>query len=263
VWQSWGHSRLTPLPGELDERRPAASYEGRQVLRWLDAYVRGAGSAPPPSFSYFRDWVYAATGDVSTAYTTTSMPAGRVQTLYLSGGAPAGALVADRAAVVPGVSAYSGSAPVGPNYTEASYLDQTLPVTDPPGTAVRFSTLPLTGPLDVVGSPRLTVTLDAPTVRATQAAGPGGQLVLFAKIYDVGPDGSVELPHRLISPVRLADVTKPVTVELPAIVHRFAPGHRLAVVLAAGDLAYRGSTLPQPVTVRTGDVPGQFVLPVG
>lgn len=58
-------------------------------------------------------------------------------------------------------------------------------------------------------------------------------------------------------------MTTPVTIELPAIVHRFAPGHRLAVVLAGGDLAYRGATLPQPVTLQTG--PGrvqQLTLPV-
>jgi predicted acyl esterase len=89
-------------------------------------------------------------------------------------------------------------------------------------------------------------------VTATQAGGPGGQLVLHAKLYDVGPDGAIELPNRLISPVRVADATKPVTVELPAIVHRFAAGHRLVVVLAGGDMAYRGSPLPQPVTLSTG-----------
>jgi ABC-2 type transport system ATP-binding protein len=99
-------------------------------------------------------------------------------------------------------------------------------------------------------------------VQATQLTWTAGELVLYAKVYDVGPDGTVELPHRLISPARVADVTRPVAVELPAIVHRFAAGHRLAVVLAGGDLAYRGSTLPQPVTVRTGGVPGQLTLPV-
>jgi ABC-2 type transport system ATP-binding protein len=76
--------------------------------------------------------------------------------------------------------------------------------------------------------------------------------VVHAKGHDIGPDGAAELPDRLISPVRVGDVTRPFAVELPAIVHRFEPGHRLAVVLAGGDLAYRGSTLPQPVTLTTG-----------
>jgi hypothetical protein len=43
-----------------------------------------------------------------------------------------------------------------------------------------------------------------------------------------------------------------VSIELPGIVHRFAAEHRLVVVLAGGDMAYRGSTAPQPVTLTTG-----------
>ncbi|HEX2072536.1 MAG TPA: CocE/NonD family hydrolase [Geodermatophilus sp.] len=264
VWHSWGHSGMAPLPGELDLRHPEASHQGRQILEWFEAHVRGRGRAPL-GFSYFRDWVYEATGDAGQAYASArSYPVGGERTLYLSGGGPAGgALVSDPWSVVPGVSSYSSVAPTGPNYTETSYADQSQPVTDPPGTAVRFSTAPLTAPLDVVGSPQLTVQLDAPGVAVSQLTGPGGQLVLFAKLYDVGPDGVVELPARLISPVRVADVTKPVTVELPAIVHRFEPGHRLAVVLAGGDMAYRGSTAPQQVSLATG--PGrvqQLTLPV-
>jgi len=261
VWQSWGHSDLTPQPGELDMRHPEDSVQGRQVLAWFGHFLRGEGPAPELGFSYYRDWVHEQTGDVAAAYAhADTYPAGRPESLYLSGG---GDLVADPTAVVPGSASWSSVAPVGPNYTETSFLDQTGPVTDPPGTAVRFTSPPLTAPLDVVGAPRLTVTLDAPTVAGTQLLGPGGQLVLVAKLYDVGPDGAVELPHRLVSPVRVADATRPVTVQLPGIVHRFEAGHSLAVVLAGGDLAYRGSTLPQPVTLRTGPgTAGELQLPV-
>jgi predicted acyl esterase len=259
-WQSWGHSNLTPVAGELDERHPASSYQGRQAIAWFDHYLLGRGPAPKLDFTYFRDWVFEATGDVGRAYASApSIPVGRERTLHLSGD---GALVDDRAAVVPGTRSYDSVAPVGPNYTETSFLDQSGPVTDPPGTAIRFATAPLTRPLDVVGSPRLTVRLDSPAA-LTQGAGPAGRLVVFAKLYDIGPDGAVELPHRLVSPARIGDATQPVTIELPGIVHRFEPGHRLAVVLAGGDLAYRGSTAPQPVTLTTG--PGavqQLTLPV-
>ena len=255
VWQSWGHSDSTPVAGELDERHPAASYQGQQILAWFEHYVRGTGEAPEQGFRYFRDWVHEATGDVAQAYATApGFPVGTEATWYLSGGESTGGgtLVRDRAAVTPGSSDYAGVSPIGPNYTETAYLDQSRPVTDPEGTAIRFATEPLAAPLDVVGSPRLTVTLDSPAA-LTQAAGPEGRLVLFAKIYDIGPDGQrVELPHRLISPVRVADVTRPVTVELPGIVHRFDAGHRLAVVLAGGDMAYRGSTDPQLVSLTTG-----------
>jgi predicted acyl esterase len=268
VWQSWGHSNSTPQPGELDMRHPAQSLQGKAALAWFDHYVRDRGPKPPQGFAYYRDWVYEATGDITRSYAVApSYPVGTERTFHLSGssaGGTDGALVTSAAQVVPGRSAYSGVAPIGPNYTETSALDQSGPVTDPPGTAIRFATPPLPRAMDVVGSPRLTVRLDAPTVAATQAGGPAGQLVAYAKVYDIAPDGTtIELPNRLISPVRVADVTKPVTIELPGIVHRFEAGHRLAVVLAGGDLAYRGSTLPQPVTLTTG--PGrtqQLTVPV-
>ena len=256
TWQSWGHSDQTRQPGELDMRHPAQSLQGRMALAWFDHYVRGLGTAPPQNFSYFRDWVFQATHDITRAYATApSFPVGKQQTFYLSGTSTPGkdgALVTKPNQVRSGASSYSNLAPVGPNYTETSGVDQSRPVTDPPGSAIRVATTPLPKPLDVVGSARLTVQLSAPSVALTQGAGPAGQLVAYAKLYDVGPDGAIELPHRVISPVRVADVTKPVTIELPGIVHRFAAEHRLVVVLAGGDMAYRGSTAPQPVTLTTG-----------
>jgi putative CocE/NonD family hydrolase len=267
VWQSWGHSDQSRDPSELDMRHPAQSLEGKAALAWFDYYVRNQGSAPPQGFAYYRDWVFQATHDINQAYATApSYPVGKQQTYYLSGTSTPGtdgALVTNRTKVTPGSSTYTNAAPVGPNYTETSGVDQSKPVTDPPGTAIRFATAPLVKPMDVVGSPRLTVQLSAPSVALTQAGGPAGQLVAYAKVYDVGPDGAIELPHRLISPVRVTDVTKPVTVELPGIVHRFAAGHRLVVVLAGGDMAYRGSAAPQPVTLTTGGgLAQQLTVPV-
>ena len=72
--------------------------------------------------------------------------------------------------------------------------------------------------------------------------------MLFAKVYDVAPDGTQKLQNRLVSPVRVGDVTRPVDVTLPGVVQRFDTGHRIRVVVAAGDLAYAGNLAPQPVT---------------
>jgi putative CocE/NonD family hydrolase len=265
VWQSWGHSDSSPVDGELDLRHPADSYQGRQALAWFEHYVRGRGPAPELNFSYYRDWVFDETGDVEQAYTSAAtFPVGAEQRFYLSSESPeGGSLVADPTAVASGTSAYVSSAVIGPNYTETAALDQSRPVFDPPGSSIRFTTPPLAAPVDVVGSPRLTVTLDS-TAAATQGLGPDGELVAFAKLYDIGPDGTpVELPHRLVSPVRIADVTQPVTIELPGIVHRFTAGHRLAVVLAGGDMAYRGSSLRQAVGLTTGaGITQELTLPV-
>jgi putative CocE/NonD family hydrolase len=281
-WQSWGHSRSTPVPGELDQRHPSDSYQGQQVLAWFAHYLKGASSQPVPAFSYFRNWKYPATGgtaaDVASAYTAGPLPGGELKSFYLSGSDQGGAtmagsssgggdLVSSPKQVRSGSSSYTG-ATFGPNYSETSAVESSLdpepPVSDPPGTSIRFLTQPLSSPLVVVGSPRLTVKLDSPAVAASQGAGAGGQLVVFAKLYDVGPNGAVELPNRLISPARITDITQPITIELPGIVHQFATGHRLAVVLAGGDLAYRGSTVPQPVTLTTGGATMQkLTLPLG
>jgi putative CocE/NonD family hydrolase len=265
VWQSWGHSDSSPVAGELDLRHPADSYQGRQALAWFEHYVRGKGPAPELDFSYYRDWVFEETGDVEQAYTSAAtFPVGTEQRFHLSSeSTEGGSLVTDLTAVASGTSAYASTAVIGPNYTETAALDQSRPVFDPPGTAIRFSSAPLTAPVDVVGSPRLTVTLDS-TAAATQGLGPDGELVAFAKLYDIAPDGTtVELPHRLISPVRIGDLAGPVTIELPGIVHRFEAGHRLAVVLAGGDMAYRGSSLRQAVSLTTGaGITQELTLPV-
>jgi predicted acyl esterase len=265
VWQSWGHSDSSPVAGELDLRHPAESHQGRQALAWFEHYVRGTGPAPALDFSYYRDWVFEATGDVRQAYTSApAFPVGRNTTFHLSSEGPqGGSLVAARSDVAAGTSAYTSTAPIGPNYSETSALDQSQPVSDPPGSSIQFRTAPLRTAVDVVGSPQLTVTLDS-SAELTQGAGPDGQLVAFAKLYDIGPDGvPVELPNRLISPVRIGDVTQPVTIELPGIVHRFEPGHRFAVVLAGGDFAYRGANLRQAVTLTTGPgITQQLTLPV-
>ena len=284
VWQSWGHSDSSPVEGELDMRHPAESYQGRQVLAWFEHYVRGTGPAPDQDFRYFRAWEYAASGgDIEAAYAVSPSypPARTMTTWYLSGGQAipgvGGAVVGDRATLAPGggslvpdpaqvatgTSLYSSPSPIGPNYSETSALDRSRPVSDPPGTAISFASPALESPVDVVGSPRVTVRLDSPTAAAAQGT-TDGQLVVYARLYDVGPDGArVELPHRLVSPVRVADVTTPITIELPGIVHRFEAGHRLALALAGGDLAYRGSDARHAVTLTADPAqPQTLVLPV-
>lgn len=45
---------------------------------------------------------------------------------------------------------------------------------------------------------------------------------------------------------------QPVTIELPALVHRVPAGHRIALTLATTDAAYRNSAVPAAVTVAAG-----------
>jgi len=51
-------------------------------------------------------------------------------------------------------------------------------------------------------------------------------------------------------------------VQLPGIVHRWAKGHRFALVVAASDAAYRGNNVPGAVSVVTDRArPGTLRIP--
>jgi ABC-2 type transport system ATP-binding protein len=120
----------------------------------------------------------------------------------------------------------------------------------------------LSAPVTVVGSPTFDVQVSAPSAALTSAAGPAGQLVLFAKLYDVGTDGTASLIHGLIAPIRIADPTKPVHITLPGVAHRFAAGHHIEIMLAGGDVNYRGGLTPTVVTVSSGPTGQMLTLPV-
>jgi ABC-2 type transport system ATP-binding protein len=70
--------------------------------------------------------------------------------------------------------------------------------------------------------------------------------VLFAKVYDLGPNGSETLPHQLVAPLRVtgAGRGRTVTVTLPAIDHTFAAGHRMRLVLSSTDLGFSSPAMP-------------------
>ncbi len=273
IWQSWGHSGSEPVPGELDFGAESLndSYLGRRFLSWMDRHVRGDASAPAgPRFEYYRDWVRYDTSPanagtaIARAYARrSSFSDAPTASLFLSGGDQ---LTGDRKDVEAGSASYANAPGAPTSYSETSGVEGNQvnqSVSDQPGTFVAFTSPVLQRPADVVGSPRLTLHLEAPTAAASQTAGPAGQLILFAKVYDVAPDGTTTLKNRLVSPVRVTDVTKPVRVELPGIVHRFAKGHRIRVVVAASDAAYANNPTVQPVTVTTSRAePGVLRLPL-
>src|SRR4051812_43896190 len=260
LWRSAGHSGGDLKASENDEADPEAGYESRMELEWLDWYLRGLGDAPKLDFSYYEDWI-PYKGDAAPAVgEARSYPASTPVTQYLSG---SDALVGAPGSVQAGTASFtttSGGAPA--SYTETAALDQNAPLTDSPGTFAQYTSQPLAADLDVVGVPTVTLHLSAPTFAASSAAGPGGMLVLFLKLEDVAPDGTATLPHRLIAPVRIADPTKPVQVELPGIAHRFAKGDRVRLVVASSDAAYKGDQVSGPVSVVADPkAPDALVLP--
>jgi predicted acyl esterase len=85
---------------------------------------------------------------------------------------------------------------------------------------------------------------------------------LFAKLYDVDPSGGRTLVKNLVSAARVPDVTKQVRITLPGVVHRFAAGHSVQLVLAASDLTYKGGGLAGPVSiVDSPTAPNVLMLP--
>ncbi|MET9496527.1 CocE/NonD family hydrolase [Streptomyces sp. NPDC006552] len=265
IWQSWGHSGgLTdPASGELNlgEGNLETSYVGKRIVAWFDRYLhRAKGTDTGPAFAYYRDWISDPDGTYATAPAVPALN----RTLYLSGD---GKLVDDRHKVARGSREYRNW--VLPTSHSESSLSGLIGLPDPTpydtrGTYLDWTTEPLTTTTDVVGAPEATLKVVSPrTERVQHSADAADKLVLFAKLYDVAPDGTKTLVHRLVAPVRVPDVTRPFTVTLPGIVHRYEKGHRIRFVIAASDDAYGGNKGIKPVTVISApEDTGTVRLPV-
>jgi predicted acyl esterase len=258
LWRSAGHSGGGLGTRENDEANPEAAYESRMELEWLDYYLRGLGDRPTLDFSFLREWALPKTGDAAPSVgRAPAYPAGTDRTYLLSGSdalVPAGSPVAAGSASMAAVPGAPSSA--GGDAREAGAADA-------PGTSVAFASGPLAEDTDVVGIPRVTVRVSAPTFALSQGTNPGGKLVLIAKLYDQDAAGTSTLPKNLVSQVRVADVTKPIAIELPGIVHRFAKGHRLRLVLATSNVTSRGNNVGGPVTVTVDPAaPSPLTVPV-
>jgi len=116
---------------------------------------------------------------------------------------------------------------------------------DIPGQSVTFDSAPLAGALKVVGIPHLRASLTTTS----------GEAVIFAKLYDVGPDGSSTLPGGAVAPARLSGAPLAplaVNMDLPGIAHTFLAGHRVRLVIASTDQAYANLRQPQRYKVQAG-----------
>ncbi|MFB4298151.1 alpha/beta fold hydrolase [Actinomadura sp. NTSP31] len=131
--------------------------------------------------------------------------------------------------------------------------------TDMPGQTATFDSRPLDQPVRLTGAAtvRLKATEDpagrtsaSPANDASAAGGP-----LFAKLYDVSPDGSAAPARRIAAPFRATGGE--VTVTLPAMDYRFDRGHRLRLVVATTDMGF--ATPPQPAAYKVRAVSGLTV----
>ncbi|WP_375003743.1 CocE/NonD family hydrolase C-terminal non-catalytic domain-containing protein [Aeromicrobium sp. CTD01-1L150] len=240
-------------------RRPSTSPNGRWTGSTTTSRARRTRT-PGRCSPIFRDWV-PYTGPATPAYADfSSFRPGTPTTYHLSGRD----LVTSPEDVAAGKQQFL--TPVAGIPTSSDPLDVLgsalpLPEVDLPGTAATWTTEALTENVDVVGSPTLDLRVTAPSAAGTQLLDVG-KLVLFVKVQDVDPDGKASVVRDLVAPVRVPDAGQPFTVTLPAIVHRFAEGHSIRLVVAGGSTNYRGGLVPAQVAIPTGSSDQALTLPV-
>jgi len=278
VWQSWGHSHLSSLPGEIGSglgilnANGSMSLEGQMILDWFNHYVKGVGPAPALNFSFYKSWANYKGVNAATAYASApKYPIATSSPFYLSGAAASGAgavtgsdslLTSPGSAVTGTLEFTTPAANATQSVTEEAGLSQTVPLSDPAGTYAEYESAPLTSNTYVVGIPSVTVTATAPSADLLMQPLPS-DIGLFFKLEDIAPDGTATLPDRLIAPARFPDTGTPVTVTLPGIVHEFPAGDRIALVIAGSDSSYFQPDLNTPISIATdATAPGVLELPV-
>jgi ABC-2 type transport system ATP-binding protein len=236
VWYAGGHDAQASDQVTADLRK--------QVAAWFDFHLRGKGADPGTGFEFPAPTglagglgtVQGGTQTVRAAHypgldgaepvtrTSVALTGPPQPVVTPAGGTPAAITT------VPGLG--SLGAALGGTAVEI------------PGQFAVFAGRPLGAAVEVVG---------APTVRLAVSS-PSGSATLFAKLYDVGPDGGLTLPSGLVAPLALTGLSTdpsaptPVEVTLPGIVHRFEAGHTMRVVVSSTDQAF---ALPSEAAVYT------------
>ncbi|GGQ64785.1 ABC transporter ATP-binding protein [Streptomyces pilosus] len=233
-WIAGGHDGGDPETGRVQQR----------VRAWFDRYLKDdKGADTGPAFRVTRtggvdstDGRAVLNGASADRYPGLDSGARAVPLT----GRPEQSFANPAGGGPPAVSALPGLGGSG-GLAELSSLGIGVSL-DFPGQHARFESAPVSGDLRITGSPTV-------TVRVTSTS---DDAVLFAKVYDVGPDGRQQvLPSQLVAPVRVGDAGagKDVTLTLPAVDHEVEDGHRLRLVLASTDLGYASPAAPATYTV--------------
>nr|WP_208406536.1 alpha/beta fold hydrolase [Amycolatopsis granulosa] len=235
-----GHVQQVWYTGGHDGGRPGPQLRAK-IGDWLWFQLTGEGGNPFSGFSYDVEGSLRASGSPSVRTVDAGEYPAQAQrrTLRLSGAEqtivnpPGGTPAA--VSGIPGLNgAVSGSSRLSGLFTA-----------DPPGQSARFTTAPVDSQLLVTGSS---------TVRLRVSG--TGDAVLFAKLYDLNPDGTRTLPANEVAPIRVAipaSGTADVTVTLPGIVRPVEAGHALQLVVTTTDQAYATPVAPAAYRVALAD----------
>ncbi|RSN51253.1 alpha/beta fold hydrolase [Actinomadura sp. WAC 06369] len=228
VWYRGGH-----------DGGPEETERVRGLVRdFFDARLKGADTPGLPGLTVTRSGgLDSSTGEVVVEEAAApeypglsgaprALPLeGREQTVHRpAGGVPAGI------SALPGIGSLGGGLDLGALGGGG--------LTDPPGQSATFDTAPLDRPVHLTG---------AASVRLRVSG--GDDVPLFAKLYDVAPDGRAAPARRLAAPFRAPD-GEDVTVALPAMDHRFDRGHRLRLVVSTTDMGFATPPEAASFTVR-------------
>lgn len=252
LWHSGGHSGDL-APGEADEGLDPGDVINARILDWWDRWL---GEDPRrltgPGFEYALE---DDEGRVRYAGAPAFDAPSPATVRFLSGD---GNIVEVRNQVSNGSRRFSSpllGLPAAYSETSAVQERLDLPAFDLPGQHLAWETSAFPTDSALVGVPRL---LDLELTSST------GEAWLFAKLYDVAPDGRAELIRRQVSAVRADDLSDPLDLALPGAAHVVEDGHRLRLVLASTDLAYANRRTPDTYTVTVEALaPPRLHLPLG
>ncbi|MFP5309943.1 MAG: alpha/beta fold hydrolase [Actinomycetes bacterium] len=248
-----GHSGPNAAGERVDEANPT-DVLNRRLFAWWDRWLRDDTTADTgPAVEWYRPWITTTADTIAAAYTgADGYPVEPPTTWFLSGD---GTIVTDAADVTAGEVSFvnpPGGQPAA--FSEDALRRSPLPPTEQPGQHVVFDSAPLEEAIEVVGVPEL---------RGLDLSSQTGAAHLHVRVYDVAPDGSVELPRRMTAPVYAEDLSAPLDVSTTGYVHRFEAGHRVRIVLASTDLSYSNRLVPDQYTVAVDPAaPTELVLPL-
>lgn len=233
------HARGTPVSvrwtdGGHDAQSTTPEADAADAQRWLDAFLAtttdrtlGVGgftwsgpiprrNAPTPQWAA-PTYPGFGPGQTLGIERLPLVPQPKPQTVVTPpGGQPASVTT------VPGLGGLLGGS--------AATSPATYPLAALPGQSAAFDTVAAPERLQIVGSPRLTL-----TVRST-----GPVVTLFASWWQVS-GGSATMPRRLVAPVSVPvtpGVPTPVEVALPAGVYTIEPGSTWRVLVTSTDSSY-------------------------
>ncbi|MFD9889988.1 alpha/beta fold hydrolase [Amycolatopsis sp. NPDC059027] len=241
IWYTGGHDGGSPGP----------QLRGK-IAGFLKNALTGEGPAPASEFSYDVQGTLRANGTPSVrtvqapAYPGLTTPPAERRLFALRGQAqpvvrPAGAVPS----AVSGIPGLNGLA------SGSSRLSAFFGI-DPPGQSAQFGTPPMDSQVVVAGSSTVRLRISA------DPAHPVPEAVLFAKLYDVGQDGTRALPANAVAPFRVTGLPADgspvdVTVTLPGIVRPVEAGHSLRLVVGTTDQAYSVPATPAAFRIALAD----------